>query len=173
MSRRSSLRLALLGCLSSVVLSCSAAVARGEVGIGDALPDLTLPDWHGGEIRLADVHADVVVVEFWASWCAPCKEALPAMNGLAMRYGARLQVLAINIDSDRTTAERFLAALLPNPRVTVLSDPGGAAMARFGAPGMPSIYIIERGIVRRIETGFNPTQRVAVEGTIEGLVGTK
>jgi thiol-disulfide isomerase/thioredoxin len=128
----------------------------GGVGVGDRAPDFTLPDWQDRPVALADFRGRVVCLDFWASWCAPCKAALPALDALARRHAdAGLAVLAVDIDTDRAAAERFVAERLPDSAMTLLRDPGGDLMKRFGASGMPALYVLDRdGAVRAVESGY-------------------
>jgi thiol-disulfide isomerase/thioredoxin len=128
----------------------------GGLEVGERAPDVTLRDWHDRPVALADFHGKVVCIDFWASWCAPCKAALPALDAFARRHAdAGLAVLAVDIDTDRAAAERFIAERVPDSAMTLLRDPGGDLMKRFGASGMPALYVLDRaGTVRAVEAGY-------------------
>jgi thiol-disulfide isomerase/thioredoxin len=134
----------------------AALALAGGVDVGDRAPDFTLRDWHDRPVALADFRGRVVCLDFWASWCAPCKAALPALDALARRHAeAGLAVLAVNIDTDRAAAERFLVERLPDSAMTLLRDPGGDLFKRLGAAGMPALYVLDReGTVRAVESGY-------------------
>jgi hypothetical protein len=102
-----------------------------------------------------------------------CAEALPALDAFARRHGAdALTVVAINIDTERAKAERFLAERIPQPAMVLAADPGGRWLARFGADGMPAIYAIDRaGVVRLAESGYAPARVAELERRIEALLG--
>jgi thiol-disulfide isomerase/thioredoxin len=149
------------------------AAAPAAVGVGDEPPRLTLPDADGRPVALAEAgRGKVVLLDFWASWCAPCAAALPALDAIARRHAdAGLVVVAIGIDRDREQARRFLAERLPHPVMTLVYDPGGAAMARFGAAGMPALYLLDRaGVVRRMEAGYAPAALDGVEDEARKLL---
>lgn len=162
--------MALLRALAAVLLVAGAAGARVEVG--DPLPPLTLPDARGQPVALAALRGRVVCLDFWASWCPPCREALPALDALARRLGGRgLTVVAIGVDAERAPAERFLAERLPAPSLTLLYDPAAASLMRLGPGGMPALYLIDRdGIVRRVEAGYDPARLEEVERAVERLL---
>lgn len=150
-----------------------AAVARaGTVGVGDRAPAWTLVDWQGKAVTSADFEGRPVVVDFWASWCTVCREALPALDALARR--ARddgVVVLAVNVDRRRAPADAWLAERLPAPNVTLLHDAEGALLARFGAAGMPAVYVVDRtGVVRFAESGYAPGRVDAVARAVDAIV---
>ena len=115
--------------------------------------DFTLPT-ASGSVRLADHRNEVVYLDFWASWCIPCRNSFPWMNAMAQRYGKRgLTILAINLDKDRNAAEQFLHEI--PARFTVAFDPEGKVADQYEVEGMPSSYIIDRnGRIARVHLGF-------------------
>jgi thiol-disulfide isomerase/thioredoxin len=150
----------------------AALALAGSVGVGDRAPDFTLSDWQDRPVALADFRGKVVVLDFWASWCAPCKAALPALDAIARRHAAAgLAVLAIDIDTDRRAGERFIAERVPESAMTLLRDPGGDLLARFGASGMPALYVLDReGTVRAVESGYDVGKLDEIERLLTQLV---
>jgi thiol-disulfide isomerase/thioredoxin len=149
------------------------AAAPAAVGVGEAAPGFTLPDGEGRRVTVPDPGASkVTLVDFWASWCATCAAALPALDVLARRHAAAgLVVVAVGIDRDRVRAERFLREHLPAPAMTVLYDPESAVLARFGAPAMPALYLVDRGgTVRLVESGYETKDVEAVEAELRRLL---
>ena len=164
--------MALLRALALVVL-LAADAAAGGVRAGDPAPDFTLQDWEGKALSLSSLRGKVVCLDFWASWCATCRTALPALDALARRHaGGALRVVAVDIDRDRAAADRFLAERLPRgPAVTLLHDPEATVLARYGAAGMPALYLVDRtGVVRLAEAGYDPSRLSEVERAIERLL---
>jgi peroxiredoxin len=122
---------------------------------GSAAPDVSLHTEQGDQVRLAALKGKVVLVDFWASWCAPCKTSFPALDALHREFEPRgLTVLAVNLDERRKDAEGFLAA---HPHtMPVLFDPDGEAPKAFGVKGMPTSFLIDRaGIVRFTHMGYS------------------
>lgn len=152
-----------------------ARLATAGVGAGDRLPSYAIAAWDGGRVQPADVAGKVVVVDFWASWCLPCREALPALDGMAGRFRDRgVVVLAVNVDRNRKAADAWLAERLPDSRMTLAHDPEGTFLARVGAGGMPAVYVVDRdGTVRFAESGYAPDRVVAIERAVESLLGPK
>jgi thiol-disulfide isomerase/thioredoxin len=139
---------AVLSAMCLVAVSASAAPRRQA-------PDIALKTADGREVRIADLKGRVVLVDFWASWCAPCKASFPALDALYREYRERgLEVLAVNLDERRRDADAFLA---DRPHaLTVLFDPKGASAEAFGVQGMPSSFVIDRaGAIRFTHMGYS------------------
>jgi len=148
-----------------------AAAVHAAVTAGDRLPDFRVDALGGGSIARADLARKVAVVDFWASWCLPCREALPALDALAQRFGDRVAVIAVGVDRDRATAERFAAERLPSPALALAHDATGGLMARFGAPAMPAAFLVDcEGVVRGVFAGWSTDDRSGLEAEIARLL---
>ena len=160
----------LIGCVA-LVFTASLANA-GAVRVGDKLPAATLTDWEGTAVQLVAPPAGVMVVDFWASWCEACRAALPELNAIGERYAANgLHVVAVNIDKAPAPADAFLRTYVSAPAMTLLRDPGGGILARYGASGMPALYVIDQaGVVRLVESGFTVEKLRAVEALVAKLL---
>ena len=112
----------------------------------------------------------VVLLDFWASWCDPCRRSFPWMNEMQRRYaGADLLVVAVNLDQDRKLAEKFLAAVPAGFRVEF--DPGGALATQFGVTAMPMSFLLDRkGMVRERHSGFREAVKAQREQSIRKLL---
>lgn len=159
----------LLG-LSAVLLVSPAALA---VVAGEAAPALALPDAAGQIVDLAKLRGKVVYVDFWASWCPPCKRSFPWMNEMARKYGPRgLTIIAVNVDKKREYADKFLK-LVP-AEFTVVYDPDGKSPASWQVFGMPSSYLVDAsGKVVFVEIGFGDERKAEVEGRIRAALGVR
>jgi peroxiredoxin len=118
-------------------------------------PDVELQRADGTRVQLSSYAGKVLVVDFWASWCVPCKASFPALDAMYREYRARgLEVVAVNLDEDRRRADAFLAA---HPHeMNVLFDPKAAAPVAFGVTGMPSSFLIDRrGVIRFMHMGYS------------------
>jgi cytochrome c biogenesis protein CcmG/thiol:disulfide interchange protein DsbE len=140
------------------------------VGGGDAAPAFALPTAAGETVTLDRLRGKVVYVDFWASWCTPCRRSFPWMNAMHRLYGGKgLAIVAINVDKKRVDADRFLAET--PAEFTVLYDAQGATPAAYAVKGMPSSYLIDaNGNVAAIEIGFRDERRAALEERIRALV---
>jgi thiol-disulfide isomerase/thioredoxin len=124
-------------------------------------------------IDLARYRGQVVYLDFWASWCAPCRQAFPWMQALEESYqGQGLAVVAINLDHVRADAEQFLQEF--HPDFTVQFDPQGTFAERFKVAGMPTSVIIDRhGVARFTHIGFRPVDRQTSENELRVLLAEK
>jgi len=132
---------------------------------GQPAPDVKLPGVHG-PIDLAAFKGKLTYVDFWASWCGPCRQSFPWMNAMQAKYGARgLQVVGINVDRQREDADRFLAEVPAT--FTIAFDTHGDSAKRFGIKGMPSSVLIgPDGKVLFMHAGFRDDERDALEARI-------
>jgi thiol-disulfide isomerase/thioredoxin len=112
----------------------------------------------------------VVVVDFWASWCKPCRESIPWLNDLRGRYGAQgLVIIGVNVDAERSEAERFLREV--PIEFDVVYDPEGALAEQFKVQGMPSSFVFDRqGQLVRSYLGFRQNRRAEHETEIQTLL---
>ena len=117
-------------------------------------PDVALERADGSIVQLAEYKGKVLLIDFWASWCPPCKTSFPALDALYREYQPRgLEVLAVNLDERRRDADTFLR---DHPhQLTVLFDPKGASPVAFGVTGMPSSFLIDKaGSIRFAHMGY-------------------
>jgi peroxiredoxin/Cu/Ag efflux protein CusF len=134
-------------------------------------PDFTLPALSGDAIRLADVRGKVVLLNFWATWCIPCRTEMPALEALYQQYrDAGLVVLAINMD---TLSSAGVEAFVQEVAVTfpIGLDPSWSTARVYGVLGLPTTYLIDRTgnvVVREVgeRDWFDGVSRIAVEGLL-------
>jgi thiol-disulfide isomerase/thioredoxin len=112
----------------------------------------------------------VVYLDFWASWCAPCRESFPWMNRLQRERGSvGLVVIAVNVDRERADAERFLREHPAQFRIVY--DPDGLLPEQFGVRGMPTSFLIDRnGHVQSRHEGFLLRNRDALRQQVRAAV---
>ena len=111
----------------------------------------------------------VVLLDFWASWCGPCRQSFPWMSELQRRYGSDLVVVAVNLDQERALAEQFLKATPAAFRIEY--DPEGKLATQFDVTSMPTSFVIDRkGQVREQHKGFRSAQRAEREQAIAKLL---
>jgi cytochrome c biogenesis protein CcmG/thiol:disulfide interchange protein DsbE len=122
------------------------------------------------EFDLAHYRGSVVVVDFWASWCKPCRESFPWLNDLRARHGAHgLVIVGVNVDAERGEAERFLRQYPAD--FQVVFDPEGRLAREFKVGGMPSSFLFDRdGTLASQHLGFRPADRAAYEAQIQALL---
>ena len=121
-------------------------------------------------IRLADLKGQIVYVDFWASWCAPCKQSFPWMNEMQAKYGSRgFHVVGINVDQKREDADKFLAST--PAKFTIGYDTTGKVAEAYQPKGMPTSFLIGAdGKVRAVHVGFKDSQREDLEREIQSAL---
>jgi thiol-disulfide isomerase/thioredoxin len=146
----------------SLLLAMSAASA----GAAATDPPSAAPRWP----LLETLHGKVVLVDFWASWCAPCLHSFPWMNSLHQKHaGDGLVILAVNVDQDRALADAFLKKVPAQFRIEY--DQAGNLAKQFGVENMPTSFLIDRaGKIRVRHAGFREKQREERELEIENLL---
>ena len=145
----------------------------GAADVGEPAPPFSLTTADGDTIALADLRGRVVYVDFWASWCAPCRRSFPWMNEMQQRYADRgLTIIAVNVDRRRADAEQFLQ--INTARFAVVYDDRGATPEAYSVKGMPSSYLIDaRGTVVDVELGFRDDRKDAMEDQIRALLSSR
>jgi cytochrome c biogenesis protein CcmG, thiol:disulfide interchange protein DsbE len=124
-----------------------------------------------GTVKLDALRDKVVLVDFWASWCGPCRQSFPWLSAMSERYGKDgLVVVAINLDKDRDAAQAFLREF--SPPFTVAFDPAGKSAEAFDVKAMPSSFLVSRtGRLVASHAGFVRRDADAFERQIQEEVG--
>lgn len=139
---------------------------------GQAAPDVELPASSAGA-KLSDLRGKLVYLDFWASWCAPCRLSFPWLNEMHRKHGAKgLVVLGINVDAKRSDADGFLSKTPAD--FPLAFDAKGEAARRFAIKGMPSSALIDaQGKVLHVHRGFRLEDRAELEAKILAALGAK
>lgn len=156
----------------AVALSLGAGTVEA-LAPGEAAPSLALPDAQGATVALDALRGRVVVVDFWASWCGPCKRSFPWMSEMQRRYADQgLTIVAVNVDKRREDAAKFLA-LTPGA-FTIVYDPTGASPTVWNVKGMPTSYLVDRGgRIVAIDAGFREESKDTLEARIKAALAAK
>lgn len=152
-------------CLFFLILStCSSSVSASE-------------ETHTTTIELLDLQLNnaigqVVYVDFWASWCIPCRKSFPWLNSMKAQYQQQgLTILSINLDHSRALADEFLAQIPAN--FPVIYDPKGLIARKYKLKGMPSSFLVNRqGEIVSAHVGFNQQKQGVYEQEINALLNT-
>jgi peroxiredoxin len=143
-------------------------------GVGKPAPDFSLPRLGGGTVALSQFRGSVVVVDFWASWCGPCREELPALEKLRKEYEPRgVRFVGVNIDDDREAAAHAAEQL--GLTMPIALDTDKQAAQSFQPPTMPTSFVIDRGgVVRFVHEGWSGAPDVdAFHRELEQLLAAK
>ena len=143
-----------------------AALIAASAGVAAQPPSVTTPRW-----PVLEAYAgQVVLLDFWASWCSPCLQSFPWMNELQRKHsGEGLAIVAVNLDQDRKLADAFLAKRPAQFRIE--HDPAGAIARKFDVQAMPTSFLIDRrGQVRARHAGFKDKHRAEREQQIAQLL---
>ncbi len=151
----------------AAMLAASSAQALEK---GAPAPQFDLPGLDGA-IKLATLQGKVVYVDFWASWCGPCRQSFPWMNEMQARYGGKgLQIVGVNVDAKSDDARQFLTTT--PARFAIAFDPQGATPRNYGIKGMPSSVLIgPDGKVLLEHSGFREADRAELESKIQSALG--
>jgi thiol-disulfide isomerase/thioredoxin len=155
--------------LASILFFSLPALARKgapEAAAPETAPAFNLPARHGNVVS-TDLAGKLVYVDFWASWCGPCRMSFPWLKTLHEHYGPKgLVVVAINLDKDREAALEFLGDY-PAPFL-VAFDPSGKTAEAFNVAAMPSSYLVgPNGKILYSQKGFDPKETGKVEQMIK------
>jgi peroxiredoxin len=145
--------------LALVCLSTRSALALEP---GQKAADFKLPALTQGEVSLKAFTGKVVLLDFWASWCEPCREELPELEKLQKQYASRgLVTVAVNLDQERADAERA-AKKLGLSAVSIALDAESNVANRYDLPKMPSLFVLDRtGVIRFLHAGYGGAQELA------------
>jgi len=138
--------------LTAIVFSAStlAGAVTGKA------PDFTLKSNNGKNVKLSELRGDVVMVNFWASWCGPCRQEMPALESLYKRYkDLGFVILGVNIDEDSSKADDMLNSIPVS--FPVLYDNTKAVSELYRVQAMPTTYLIDRdGNFRYLHRAYKP-----------------
>ena len=167
MTTRSRIFASLLSLVTVFSILSSTALA---LDAGTKMPALALTDLTGKPIAAKDLAGKVVIIDFWASWCAPCKQELPALEALYKKYKAQgLVVIGVSVDNELANATALAKSLKLSFPST--HDAKHAVADQFDPPRMPSSYVIDqKGIVRHVHEGFRAGDEAAIEREIRTLL---
>jgi cytochrome c biogenesis protein CcmG/thiol:disulfide interchange protein DsbE len=150
-------------------LSCVAGTAWA-LAAGARAPEIGLRDRSNQMVNLASLRGQVFVVDFWASWCAPCAQEMPFLEGLyASLHQEGFTVIGVSQDSDAGHIDTFLGRV--HVSFPIAQDTGQAVAHRYGPGAMPTTFIVDRrGIVRYVHNGFRRGDAATIEREIRALI---
>jgi peroxiredoxin len=152
------------------MLLCAASPADAAVSPGTPAPAFTLAARDGGKVSLADLTGQVVMINFWATWCGPCRQEMPLLAQLHAKYEPLgFTMLGVNVEPDSAAAVAWLNGVPVT--FPILFDTDSAVAGRFGVEGMPSSVLVDRnGQVRYIHRGYKPGDEAKYADMIRSLL---
>ncbi len=156
--------------LLAAAMLMSTAIAGGSSG---PAPDFSLTGRDGNVVQLSNLKGNVVLINFWATWCAPCRQEMPLLDAIYKKYNRLgFEMLGINVEDDAKGAERYLK----ETPVTfpILFDPSGKVSKQYNVKAMPSTVLVDRqGNVRHVHFGYKPGYENDYQDQIRALVREK
>ncbi|HET8706721.1 MAG TPA: TlpA disulfide reductase family protein, partial [Pseudomonadales bacterium] len=144
--------------------------AYADPALNTRAPDFTLKSTTGGNMRLSEQRGQIILLNFWATWCGPCRQELPEFEKLKQKYAKYgFEVWAVNVDNDSNEALKFIKPL--GITYPVLFDSGLNISQQYKVETMPSTFLLDRdGRVRFIHHGFQPSYVEKYDAEIHQLV---
>ena len=158
----------LLALIALVSLTFSSTASA--VKVKQTAPDFTLESNKGTNIRLKDLRGIVVMINFWATWCAPCRKELPLLNSLYNKYKSKgFVLLGVNIDDKSELAKKMIKELKIN--FPVLFDKTQSTSETYDLQAMPSTFIVDKnGIIRFSHYGYKSGYEKKYEKDVKSLL---
>ena len=141
---------------SLLALLLSGCLAGANAAAPQPAPDFTLKSLSGENLKLSELRGQVVLVNFWASWCGPCRQEMPLLDEMYQRYQKLgFTILGVNVEQDAAAAQ---AMLKESPvHFPVLFDPQSTASKLYNLNAMPTTVLVDRsGNVRYLHQGYMP-----------------
>jgi DsbE subfamily thiol:disulfide oxidoreductase len=154
--------------------SPASGTAEGKSGpaeVGKPAPDLSIQSLNGkGGVKLEDLAGKVVLVDFWATWCGPCKQSFPALEQLSKRHGSKLAIVGVSVNDEVDGVAEFAKEM--GTTFPIGWDEGHAIAQRWNVSTMPSSFIVdEKGTVRFVHAGYHDGDPAEIDKEVEGLLG--
>ncbi len=155
-----------LGMVAMLAINPASADTSNE---GPA-PDFVLKSENGENLRLSEFRGEVVMINFWASWCVPCRQEMPLLDQLHTRYEPMgFTILGINVEEDSTKAKQMLKDIPVN--FPILFDNDSEVSKLYNVVAMPSTVLVDRnGNVRYLHQGYKPGYEEAYQQQVRALI---
>ncbi len=152
------------------IVAIAAAGTMAVAATSERAPDFSLESRNGGTVSLSDFDGEVVMINFWASWCPPCLQEMPHLEALHRRYSDfGFTLLGVNVEDDDRAAERWLAQRPVS--FEILFDRNNDVSKLYEVIAMPTTVIIDRqGRLRYVHHGYQPGYEEKYQAQIRELV---
>jgi peroxiredoxin len=157
--------------LATLLLAAgTTALAASQGTAPKPAPDFSLPARDGGVVQLSELKGQVVMINFWATWCGPCRQEMPLLEQIHAKYEPLgFTLLGVNVEPDSAAATTWLKGVPVT--FPILFDAQNAVAEQFGVMGMPSSVFVDReGRVRYVHRGYKPGDEAQYADLIRSLV---
>ncbi len=168
--KRATLVVSALLAASALHLQCGGSqYAPGSLEVGQEAPAFELPDLAGRSVSLQQYQGRLVLIDFWATWCGPCRLSMPMLEELQKEYPNELVLLAVNLQEPADDVRRYVN--MQRIRSLVLLDEDGRVGGAYGSESIPmQVLIDQKGIIRHVQIGFSPNMGARLRGEIDKLL---
>lgn len=147
-----------------------ALISQFAISAESPAPDFTLKSTSGENLRLSEQRGQVVLINFWASWCGPCRQEMPLLDDIQQKYSKLgFTVFGVNVDKDPSKADKILKDIPVS--FPVLYDSDGNVSRLFDVSAMPTTVIVDRdGNMRYLHKGFKPGYEDTYAANVKALI---
>lgn len=140
--------------------------------VGSKAPDISAADINGNTIKLSDLGGKVILIDFWASWCVPCKKSMPHLIETYNRLkDSNFTVIAVNLDTDKEKIFEFQKNNELEIPFAIIFDKNSKLPSIYNVEGMPTTVIIDKqGTIRYKEVGYDNEIKEKIDKTINKLL---
>ena len=153
----------------------SAEAGAAQALVGKAAPEFSADSVSGeGPATLKDAKGSVVILDFWATFCGPCKKSFPKYQALVEQFGGEVNVLAVSVDEPDSVTKEQIAEFAKNTGVkfAVVWDKEQKAVKLYSPPTMPTSFIIDKeGVVRHVHSGYKDGEEDKIAEEVKALLG--
>jgi peroxiredoxin len=156
--------------ITALIFACLFSLSLQAKELSGPAPDFTLTNLDGEKVKLSDLKGQVVMINFWASWCGPCRQEMPLLNDIYAGYKkAGFVLLGVNLDESADDAKSFLKKTPVN--FPVLLDSQGKVADLYKNQAMPSSYFVDRkGNLVHLHQGYKPGEEAEYKRVIKKLL---
>jgi Peroxiredoxin len=156
--------------ITALIFACLFSLSLQAKELSGPAPDFTLTNLDGEKVKLSDLKGQVVMINFWASWCGPCRQEMPLLNDIYAGYKkAGFVLLGVNLDESADDAKAFLKKTPVN--FPVLLDSQGKVADLYKNQAMPSSYFVDRkGNLVHLHQGYKPGEEAEYKRVIKKLL---